>query len=290
VVAAFPDGWKSFAAPRAKAEQVFMLPGFRFVFAAIALSVSILVFSLGAAALLRAAHQEFASMPRLIAAETVFAQRNEAEPALAMLRDDPTEAYVSEAPTADDMQIPAAPAEPSDPASSDHAAPEAEKLAVSDDAAMQASALPNEPEPEAPAPAETKAESPAPVEQDIAAVDGVTPIAAPSTANPPAPAAAVTDDSTTIAMTRIATLGGPAVNIGPPAKVKQRRAPKKHPAAAVEKLAPKQQAVTRPKMAPRPRIARAGSRPSAAPSAAPFGSWDNRWPGSGPAGNSAFRF
>ena len=38
-----------------------MLPGFRFLFAAIALSVSILVFGLGAAALLRAAHEEFAS-------------------------------------------------------------------------------------------------------------------------------------------------------------------------------------------------------------------------------------
>src|SRR4051812_25330732 len=106
VVAAFPDGWKSFAAPRAKAEQAVMLPGFRFLFAAIALSISILVFSLGAAALLRAAHQEFASMPRLIAAETVFAQRNETEPALAMLHADAVEAGPSEAPKAEDTQIP----------------------------------------------------------------------------------------------------------------------------------------------------------------------------------------
>ena len=40
-----------------------MLPGFRFLFAAILLSMSILVFGLGAVALLRAAHEEVASTP-----------------------------------------------------------------------------------------------------------------------------------------------------------------------------------------------------------------------------------
>ena len=40
-----------------------MLPGFRFLFAAIILSMSILVFGLGAAALLRTAHEEFAANP-----------------------------------------------------------------------------------------------------------------------------------------------------------------------------------------------------------------------------------
>ena len=38
-----------------------MLPGFRFLFAATMLSMSLLVFGLGAAALLRAAHEEFTS-------------------------------------------------------------------------------------------------------------------------------------------------------------------------------------------------------------------------------------
>jgi len=52
-----------------------MLPGFRFLFAAIVLSMSILVFGLGAAALLRAAHEEFASNPSWRGApETIFAQ------------------------------------------------------------------------------------------------------------------------------------------------------------------------------------------------------------------------
>ena len=40
-----------------------MLPGFRFLFATVVLAVSVLVFGLGAAALLRAAHEEFASLP-----------------------------------------------------------------------------------------------------------------------------------------------------------------------------------------------------------------------------------
>jgi hypothetical protein len=40
-----------------------MLPGFRFVFATVVLAVSVLVFGLGAAALLRASHDQFASLP-----------------------------------------------------------------------------------------------------------------------------------------------------------------------------------------------------------------------------------
>ena len=40
-----------------------MLPGFRFLFAATVLGLSVLVFGLGAAALLRAAHEDFASNP-----------------------------------------------------------------------------------------------------------------------------------------------------------------------------------------------------------------------------------
>ena len=68
-----------------------MLPGFRFLFAAIVLSMSVLVFGLGAAALLRAAHEEFASIPsRRAPPEPVFAQQNEPPvPTLALLRFDP---------------------------------------------------------------------------------------------------------------------------------------------------------------------------------------------------------
>src|SRR2546423_12684987 len=69
-----------------------MLPGFRFLLAAIVLSVSIVTFGLGAAALLRAAHEEFASIPaaRRVTPEPYFAQPAEAPaPTLAMLRVEP---------------------------------------------------------------------------------------------------------------------------------------------------------------------------------------------------------
>src|SRR5882724_9932181 len=69
-----------------------MLPGFRFLLAAIVLSISILVFGLGAAALLRAAHEEVASVPtRRVMPEPVFAQQIEPPaPTLALLRVEPT--------------------------------------------------------------------------------------------------------------------------------------------------------------------------------------------------------
>src|SRR3981189_2401695 len=54
-----------------------MLPGFRFLFGAIVLSMSVLVFGLGAAALLRAAHEEFANVPsRRAPPARVFAPRS----------------------------------------------------------------------------------------------------------------------------------------------------------------------------------------------------------------------
>lgn len=71
-----------------------MLPGFRFLFAAILLSTSILVFGLGAAALLRATHQQYVSNPgwRNGPQEQVFAQVPEpAQPVLAVLRAEPNE-------------------------------------------------------------------------------------------------------------------------------------------------------------------------------------------------------
>ncbi len=66
-----------------------MLPGIRFLFAAIVLSMSVLIFGLGAAALLRAAHEEVANIPtRRVMAEPVFAQTTE-PPTLALLRVEP---------------------------------------------------------------------------------------------------------------------------------------------------------------------------------------------------------
>jgi hypothetical protein len=67
-----------------------MLPGFRFLFAAVMLSMSLLIFGLGAAALLRAAHESFASNSSWRAApEVPFAQRPDTTlPVLATLRVD----------------------------------------------------------------------------------------------------------------------------------------------------------------------------------------------------------
>src|SRR5258707_9171163 len=91
VITAFPDAQGPSQKPREGGSRLSMLPGFRFLFAAIVLSLSILVFGLGAAALLRAAHEEFASTPSWRAApETMFAQQSEAaRPTLTMLRVDP---------------------------------------------------------------------------------------------------------------------------------------------------------------------------------------------------------
>jgi hypothetical protein len=67
-----------------------MLPGFRFLFATVVLSVSVLVFGLGAAALLRAAHEEFVSLPswRLSQQPLLAPQFEMSAPTLAMLRMD----------------------------------------------------------------------------------------------------------------------------------------------------------------------------------------------------------
>jgi hypothetical protein len=92
-----------------------MLPGFRFLLAAIVLSTSMLVFGLGAAALLRAAHEQFASNPSWHAApEATFTQQAEAViPVLAMLHAEPTPA--EPAPAAPARTEPKAPDHVSEP-------------------------------------------------------------------------------------------------------------------------------------------------------------------------------
>lgn len=65
-----------------------MLPGFRILFATTVLAISVLIFGLGAAALLRAAHDEFASLPswRLAQQPMLAPQFEISGPTLAMLR------------------------------------------------------------------------------------------------------------------------------------------------------------------------------------------------------------
>jgi hypothetical protein len=211
-----------------------MLPGFRFLFAAIVLSLSILVFGLGAAALLRAAHEEFASTPAWRGApEMVFAQPVETtRPVLALLRVDTpvAEKAADNAPSdATPAAITVAPAEPEriatlkpeDSPSTETAKPEA--IVTESPAQGEAASAPAEP---SVAVAETKTAEAGSADTKIAETriamseDSASPAnqaAAPATSEP---VATSTSPDATIAATKIATLGGPAVSIETPRPVK----------------------------------------------------------------------
>lgn len=86
-----------------------MLPGFRFLLAAILLSTSVLVFGLGAASLLRTSHEQYVSNPswRNGPQEQMFAQASEpAQPVLAALRVEPVVPAVDDATAAVQDQVP----------------------------------------------------------------------------------------------------------------------------------------------------------------------------------------
>jgi hypothetical protein len=196
-----------------------MLPGFRFLFVAIMLTLSILICGLGAAALLRVAHEDFASNPSWHAAhETAFAQQGEAiGPVLAMLRVDtptvekssdevsaaaevPEQAAVVPTPTKSEK---VAALNPADSPWSEPAKPEipvAESPARSEAAPALAYA---------PAPAdETKI---AAIEQALPPANGAAPAASEQTSAPASP--------DIDAAAKIATLGGPlTIAAQPPGK------------------------------------------------------------------------
>jgi hypothetical protein len=200
-----------------------MLPGFRFLFAAIVLSMSVLIFGLGAAALLRAAHEQFASIPaRRATPEPVFAQPSEPPiPTLALLRFEPPVAEMvpdnAAAVSAPESEAPAAPAVDAKPA-------EPEKLAALN---------PEEPAAAEPVKAEIPAE-PAPVaqaatpatndEEKVAAIPETPPPATGAASTAPEPFAEAPSLEGNIAATKIATLDGPAVTIEEPASAKTKSA------------------------------------------------------------------
>jgi hypothetical protein len=225
---------KAFADSPAKAEFASMLPGFRFLFAATVFSMSVLVFGLGAAALLRAAHEEFASTPSWRAPpETVFAQPSEATgPVLAMLHVDTP---VVEKPS-DDVPAATAPAEP--PANNSVPAEPETVAALRVEETSPETAKPEIPVSEAPPPSEAApvqadaaasagetrmaaADAPAPAEETrIAATEQMTPPANEAAPAASEPISVQPSPATDILSTKIATLGGPAVPIEaqPPAK------------------------------------------------------------------------
>lgn len=209
-------------------ELASMLPGFRFLFTAIVLSMSILIFGLGAAALLRAAHEEFANLPsRRATPEPMFARQTDEMPTtLALLRVDPlvTEKPVENAPAAAVPEvasdIPAAVGQTPDasPAGPEKLAALKPADPTQTEAANQVEAAkPEAPVTEAivetpavPAPAAT-ADAPVPnAEVKVAAV-AETPVPAATTSAPPEPAMDAPSPEGDAAATRIATLGGPAV-------------------------------------------------------------------------------
>jgi hypothetical protein len=248
-----------------------MLPGFRFLFAAIVLSTSMLIFGLGAAALLRAAHEEFASIPsRRAPPETLFAQRDDAAPTLALVRIEPSAADQKAAmATALSNSVPDQAAIVSAPPEPEQSAREPDKIATLIDAAMPAKDSLLASTSEIPIQLETSAEadSPSPAaETRLAAIAEATPIASPDqvTATAPDQATAPIDDSTRIAETRIATLGGPPVTI-------ETRTPSKIAPAVVKKSAQARRVVKRRGVAPRPRVTQQAPQPPADPFARPFG-------------------
>jgi hypothetical protein len=248
-----------------------MLPGFRFLFAAIVLSTSMLVFGLGAAALLRAAHEEFASIPsRRAPPETLFAQRDDAGPTLAMLRAEPSAAdeKAIDPPLTDHVQD--QPAMVSTPAESEKPAAEPDKIAaLTDTATPPENSPPSEaanPEAAAETPihAETPAQADAPssgAETKVAVIAEIAPtVPNESAVTTPDQASAPVEESTRIAETRIATLGGPPVTI-------ETQTPSKIAPAVVRKSAQAKRVTKRRKIAPRARLA----RPAPQRLANPFG-------------------
>jgi hypothetical protein len=204
-----------------------MLPGFRFLFAAIMLSLSLLVFGLGAAALLRAAHESFASNPSWRAApEVTFAQRPETTlPMLATLRvDTPVmESATEQAPpvasSVETSPVISAPATSEQLASVRpvDAAPVEAKTSEVTTSEGAAAALPAaENLPSAATPPATEATATV----DQTGIAAITPPGASSGASEPAtpePTSALpanpAPDPARIAATKIATLGGPPVDI-----------------------------------------------------------------------------
>jgi hypothetical protein len=204
-----------------------MLPGFRFLFAAIALSTSILVFGLGAAALLRAAHEQFSSIPsRRGPPETRFTQQNEAAAAtLAMLR--VVEPPATEPKAPDDIPA-AAPSAEQAAIVSTPAEPEPDKIAA---LKPEDSSLPEIAKPEAPVSeiqplgeaASVEADAPAPAnETAIAAVGEAASPANETVPAAPEPAIASPAADADVASTKIATLGGPPVAIEPSPKATEK--------------------------------------------------------------------
>jgi hypothetical protein len=187
--------------------------------------MSILIFGLGAAALLRAAHEEFANLPaRRTAPEPMFARRtDDTPPTLALLRietpaeDKPAENVPVPAVPEIVVDTPAQAVQPPDAGAMEPgklaAVTPAEPIQAEKPEAPAREAITETPAPPAAATAETSAPPAEPAiapEAKLATVAETPPPAAAPTA-PPAPAPDIHSVEGNPAANRIATLGGPAV-------------------------------------------------------------------------------
>jgi hypothetical protein len=289
-----------------------MLPGFRFLFAAIMLSMSLLIFGLGAAALLRAAHESFASNSSWRGAPDIpFAQRPDITlPVLATLRvdtnamekanDQATVAAVSadrpppsveparndqvaavrplETPPAEIVKPAELPAptplaenppapeaatpviaspSPVPSASETTTAADERKLttaAVSDTALARSEPSKSEPAKSEPAKNEPVESVPAAAQVEPAAA----PPANPAIASPATMAAPVTAPADSVAATKIATLGGPPVDItddAPALEPRKVKLPRARPdQSAIKKRVQARRAMQRRRLAMRARL------------------------------------
>ncbi|WP_438275268.1 hypothetical protein [Nitrobacter sp.] len=157
-----------------------MLPGLRFLFVAILMAVSMVVFGLGAAALLRATHEEFASLPLKQMPEVTFGSREDTQqPTLAVLQVDTPAA----GPTPEHAEAPVATAPGAQPDSTDIVLPAADAASGATDStasaaspALSDSAAPSVSDTAPAAEAATeKPSEPPPVDTSIEAGDAVKP-------------------------------------------------------------------------------------------------------------------
>lgn len=254
-----------------------MLPGIRFVCAAVVLAVSLVIFGMGAAALLRSAHEEFASLPnRRPPPATVFSQQPDTVPSLAMLRLEPRATEVTEPVTAPAVE----PGEPAPLVVQTEAELPQAPTAIATAAAMPTAV------PDKPAVVETPPVTPGEPATVIASAPVDLPEPAPALAEstpPPAaettgsislptatimelPTATLTEEDAKLSSSKVAVLGGPPIDTEPVPL------PNARPTAETPKAKPAKKVVKKP--AAKRRVA-ARVAPAAAPVAQqqqdPFG-------------------
>jgi hypothetical protein len=229
-----PDTIEAFAAPGNGRICASMLPGLRFLFAAIVLAISVLVFGLGAAALLRAAHEQFAANPTWRAPPEPVFLRADTTPVLAVLQVAPA------APAA------AAPAEPSVAAEPEQ--PTTPAPAVQDDskpAEIAAADAPAAAEPAATdAKPEVTAETPVATETTTAAVEPPPPpavepplvsaIEPPAHTDEPAPTIASAGEPAPALTAEPAIAAAPSEPISPPRSAAAEAPPREADAGTIK--------------------------------------------------------